>query len=109
VAIGCATGIASIHQAGLVHGQFGPDLVVLGRDGSRVVHFSTTPPYGAATPAADILAWAHTIMFAAAGHRQASADALGALPADLRPVVADCLSPDPVARPHARALLTETC
>jgi hypothetical protein len=107
VAIGCATGIASIHQAGLVHGQFGPDLVVLGRDGPRVVHFSTTPPYGAATPAADILAWAHTIMFAAAGPRQASADALGALPADLRPVVADCLSPDPVARPHARALLTE--
>jgi serine/threonine protein kinase len=107
LAIGCATGIASIHQAGLVHGQFGPDLVVLGRDGPRVVHFGTTPPYGAATPAADILAWAHTIIFAAAGHRPASADDLGALPADLRPVVADCLSPDPVARPHARALLTE--
>lgn len=107
LAIGCATGIAAIHQAGLVHGQFGPDLVVLGRDGARVVHFSTTPPYGAATPAADILAWAHTIGFAAVGHRLASADDLGALPADLRPVVQDCLSPDPVARPHARALLTE--
>jgi hypothetical protein len=107
LAIGCATGIASIHQAGLVHGQFGPDLVVLGRDGPRVVHFSTTPPYGAATPAADILAWAHTIIFAAVGRRPASADDLGALADDLRPVVADCLSPDPVARPHARALLTE--
>jgi hypothetical protein len=107
LAIGCATGIASIHQAGLVHGQFGPDLVVLGRDGPRVVHFSTTPPYGAATPAADILAWAHTIVFAAAGHRLARPDDLGALPDDLRPAVADCLSPDPVARPHARALLTE--
>jgi eukaryotic-like serine/threonine-protein kinase len=107
LAIGCATGIASIHQAGLVHGQFGPDLVVLGREGPRVVHFSTTPPYGPATPAADILAWAHTIVFAAAGHRLASADDLGALPADLRPAVQGCLSPDPVARPHARALLTE--
>jgi hypothetical protein len=107
LAIGCATGIASIHQAGLVHGQFGPDLVVLGRDGVRVVHFSTTPPYGAATPAADILAWAHTVGFAAVGHRLASADDLGALPAELRPVVQDCLSPDPAARPHARALLTE--
>src|SRR5262249_14049412 len=32
---------------------------------------------------------------------------LAALPDDLRPMVADCLSPDPVARPHARALLTE--
>jgi eukaryotic-like serine/threonine-protein kinase len=107
LAIGCATGIASIHQAGLVHGQFGPDLVVLGRDGPRVMHFSTTPPYGAATPAADILAWAHTIVFAAAGHWLASADDLGALPAELRPVVQGCLSPDPVARPHARALLAE--
>ena len=107
LAIGCATGIASIHQAGLVHGQFGPDLVVLGRDGPRVVHFSTTPPYGPATPAADILAWARTIVFAAAGQRLASADDLVALPADLRPVVQGCLSPDPVARPHARALLTE--
>jgi serine/threonine protein kinase len=65
LAIGSATGIASIHQAGLVHGQFGPDMVVLGREGPRVVHFSTTPPYGAATPAADILAWAHTMVFAA--------------------------------------------
>jgi len=107
LAIGCATGIASIHQAGLVHGQFGPDLVVLGRDGPRVMHFSTTPPYGAATPAADILAWAHTIVFAAAGHWLASADDLDALPAELRPVVQGCLSPDPVARPHARALLAE--
>jgi hypothetical protein len=107
LAIGCATGIASIHQAGLVHGQFGPDMVVLGRDGPRVVHFSTTPPYGAATPAADILAWARTIAFAAAGRLPKNADDLDALPADLRPVVKDCLSPDPMARPHARALLTE--
>ena len=107
LAAGCATGIASIHQAGLVHGQFGPDMVVVGRDGPRVVHFSTTPPYGAATPAADILAWAQVVAFAATGHLPASAGDLTALPDDLRPVVADCLSPDPVARPHARALLTE--
>ncbi len=107
LAVGCATGIAAIHQAGLVHGQFGPDLVVIGRDGPRVVHFSTTPPYGAATPAADVLAWARAVAFAAAGHQPASAGDLAALPDDLRPVVADCLSPDPVARPHARALLTE--
>jgi serine/threonine protein kinase len=107
VAIGCATGIASIHQAGLVHGQFRPDMVVLARDGPRVVHFSTTPPYGAATPAADILAWAQVVTFAATGHPPAGRADLAALPEDLRPVVADCLGPDPVARPHARALLTE--
>ena len=106
LAVGCATGIASIHQAGLVHGRFGPDMVVLGRDGPRVVHFSTTPPYGAATPAADILAWALVVTFAAAGYRPGSAGDLTALPEDLRPVVAGCLSPDPMARPDARTLLT---
>ena len=79
LAAGCATGIASIHQAGLVHGQFGPDMLVLGRDGPRVVHFSTTPPYGAATPAADILAWAQVVAFAAAGHLPTSARDLAAL------------------------------
>jgi eukaryotic-like serine/threonine-protein kinase len=107
LAVGCATGIASIHQTGLVHGQFGPDMVVVGREGPRVVHFSTTPPYGTATPAADIMAWAQVVAFAATGQLPATARDLTALPDDLRPVVADCLSPDPVARPHARALLTE--
>ena len=107
LAIGCATGIASIHQAGLVHGQFGPDMVVVAPDGPRVVHFSTTPPYGAATPAADILAWAQVVGFATAGHLPAATADLAALPDDLRPVLAECLSPDPMARPHARALLTE--
>src|SRR5215470_15473437 len=107
LAIGCVTGSASIHQAGLVHGQFGPDMVVLGRDGPRVVHFSITPPYGAATPAADMLAWARTIAFAAAGRLPRKANDHDALPADLLPAVKDCLSPDPMARPHARALLTE--
>ena len=68
LAIGCATGIASIHQAGLVHGQFGPDMVVVAPDGPRVVDFSITPPYGAATPAADILTWAQVVGFAATGH-----------------------------------------
>jgi hypothetical protein len=81
--------------------------VVIGREGPRVVHFSTTPPYGTATPAADIMAWAQVVAFAATGQLPATARDLTALPDDLRPVVADCLSPDPVARPHARALLTE--
>ena len=107
LAVGCATGIASIHQAGLVHGQFGPGMVILGRDGPRVIHFSTTPPYGAATPAADIRAWARVVAFAAAGRPPVTAEDLAALPPDLRSLVAGCLSPDPVARPHARALLTE--
>jgi eukaryotic-like serine/threonine-protein kinase len=107
LAIGCATGIASIHHTGLVHGQFGPQMVLLGRDGPRVIHFTITPPYGAATPAADMLAWARTVLFAAVGRASAEPHDLMALPAELRSVVADCLTPDPAGRPLARAVLTE--
>ncbi len=107
LAIGCATGLAAIHHTGLVHGQFGPEMVVLSREGPRVVHFSITPPYGAATPAADMLAWARTVLFAAVGRPSAGPQDLMALPAELRSVVADCLTPDPAGRPVARAVLTE--
>ena len=67
LAIGTATGLAAIHQAGLVHGDFGPEYVVLSADGPRVIEFGITPPYGSATPAADMRAWARTLLFAAAG------------------------------------------
>jgi hypothetical protein len=128
VAIGAATGLASIHQAGLVHGNFGPGDLVLGPDGPRVVNFSITPPYGTATPAADLLAWAQTVMFAAgaagaAGAARAAgaagaarstgpagsagaADLPDSLPEPLRAVVSACLAADPPGRPAARAVLT---
>ena len=100
LAIGAATGLTSIHQAGLVHGDFGPDHVVLGTEGPRVVHFSTTPPYGPATPSADLLAWAQTILFAAGRPDVAS------LPEPLRNTVSACMSPDPASQPPARSLVT---
>ena len=100
LAIGAATGLTSIHQAGLVHGDFGPDHVVLGTEGPRVVHFSTTPPYGPATPSADLLAWAQTILFAAGRPDVAT------LPEPLRNTVSACMSPDPASRPPARTLVT---
>jgi hypothetical protein len=99
LAIGAATGLTSIHQAGLVHGDFGPDHVVLGAEGPRVVHFSITPPYGPATPSADLLGWAQTILFAAGRPDVAS------LPEPLRNTVGACLSPDPASRPPARTLV----
>ena len=100
LAIGAATGLTSIHQAGLVHGDFGPDHVVLGTEGPRVVHFSTTPPYGPSTPSADLLGWAQTILYAAGRPDVAS------LPEPLRNAVSACMSPDPASRPPARTLVT---
>ncbi len=106
VAIGAATGLASIHQAGLVHGDFSPGDLVLGPDGPRVVNFSITPPYGAATPAADLLGWAQTVMFAAGAARvNGPADLPAGLPEPLRPVVSACLATDAPTRPAARAVV----
>jgi eukaryotic-like serine/threonine-protein kinase len=106
VAAGCATGLAAIHQAGLVHGDFRPETVVLSPDGPRVVHFSVTPPYGAATPAADMLAWGQAVTRAGLGRAPTARQDLAALPAGLRGVVDACLGLDPAARPPARDVLT---
>jgi eukaryotic-like serine/threonine-protein kinase len=106
LAIGTATGLMAIHQTGLVHGNLGPDHVVLGPDGPRLTHFGITPPYGAATPAADLKAWADTIIFAAVGRPPAGPRDLDTLPDDLCEVVSACLAADLAARPVARAVLT---
>jgi len=106
LAIGMATGLASVHQAGLVHGNFGPEFVIMAPDGApRVVEFGITPPYGAATPSADMLAWAQTVIFAATGHPPASPDDLDVLPDHVRDPVVRCLDPDPGERPAARVVV----
>jgi hypothetical protein len=105
LAVGTATGLAAIHRAGLVHGAFGPDHVILGREGAKVVHFSITPPYGPATPAADLLAWALTVLFAAVGRPSVGPQDLAALPGPLQGAVAACLAPEPGSRPAAQAVL----
>ncbi len=107
VAIGMATGLASVHQAGLVHGHFGPEYVILPPDGPlRVVEFAITPPYGPATPSADMLAWAQTVFFAASGRPPGNRAELGELPGHLRDLVEECMDADPAQRPTARAVVT---
>jgi eukaryotic-like serine/threonine-protein kinase len=106
VAIGMATGLASVHQAGLVHGNFGPEFVIMAPGKPlRVVEFGITPPYGTATPAADMLAWAQTVVFAASGRPAATLDDLDILPDHLRGPVERCLDPEPADRPAARAVV----
>jgi eukaryotic-like serine/threonine-protein kinase len=108
LAIGTATGLAAVHQAGLVHGDFGPEYVVLGPNGPRVIEFGITPPYGSATPAADMRAWAQTVLFAATGGPvDPSAENLELLPEPLRTLARRCLVGGAGDQPSARSVVVE--
>jgi eukaryotic-like serine/threonine-protein kinase len=104
LAVGTATGLAAVHEAGLVHGGFGPGHVVLGPDGPRVIEFAISPPYGSATPSADMRAWAYTVLQAAAGG-PADAGDLKLLPDPLRTLASQCLVADPAERPSAPSVV----
>lgn len=106
VAIGMATGLAAVHQAGIVHANFGPAYVILPPYGPlRVIEFGITPPYGTATPSADMFDWAQTVIYAASGQSPGETPDLSVLPEPIRGAVERCLHRDAVDRPAARTVV----
>ncbi|WP_019630835.1 protein kinase domain-containing protein [Actinomadura atramentaria] len=130
VALRTAAGLAAVHRAGLTHGAFRPGAVLLGPDGPKVAGLGV-PGAGEAAylapeqiedepvgPAADVFAWAATMVFAATGRPPfgTGPDAsvarrvtsrrpdLGTLDGPLRDLALRCLDKNPAARPAARTL-----
>lgn len=140
---GTATALVTIHRSGVVHRDLKPANVLLGPDGPRVIDFGVahvedatitltgtrvgTPAYMApeqvagetAGSAADVFAWASTVVYAATGAPPFGRDSaasvmnriahhdpmLGELRGPLRALLHACLNRVPAARPTAEQVL----
>jgi len=141
---GVAEGLGSIHAAALVHRDLKPANVLLAEDAPRVIDFGIahavdasaltgtgaligTPAFMApeqvggrpVSPATDVFALAHLVVYAATGHtvfgdghfaalvyRIASEEPyLDDCPDALRPLLARCLAKNPPARPDLTELI----
>lgn len=100
LAVGAATALAAVHRAGLAHGDFTPDAVLLGPGGPRVIGYGLgetrvtaasgiagIPAYMAperlagqeSDQAADVFSWGCVVVFAATGAPPFGDDALPAV------------------------------
>lgn len=86
LAVGIAVAVTAIHGRNIVHGNLGPDTVLVTPGGPRLVDFSLA---SGRAPGADLNALGRLIVFAGTGE-EASRGAR-VLPAALRSVVASCL------------------
>ncbi|WP_395103759.1 serine/threonine-protein kinase [Actinomadura sp. SCN-SB] len=135
LAVGVATALAAIHDAGIVHRDLKPSNVILSGVGPRVIDFGIakaatrdnltragqylgTPAYqapehihgGPITPATDVFSWACVVAFAATGHDPFSGTVhdtprLETFDHELRDLVTRALSKHPGARPTVAELL----
>jgi serine/threonine protein kinase len=124
LAAGLVEALASIHRAGIVHLDLNPGNVLLTADGPRVIDFGIAvetrsglvalggtpagtrgfmPPEqvaGVAVGAAsDVFSFGATLAYACTGPQQSGEALTGIADDPLRTVIADCLRPDPTARP----------
>lgn len=143
--IAMASALVGLHQKGVTHGDLRPGTVLVDADGITVTgyglsglgtpadsadvetralgHLAYTAPEQVtgetAGPAADVFAWAATLLFAATGSHAFEGESMAAtvnrvarhqpgleaLEEHLRPIVAACLAKDPAQRPEAGEVL----